>query len=306
LTETRQARLELQDQLEKGRDRLLEMNSFRPDAARRLVEAIRIEDRNPNLRNYLLEMFGYFNVLYDELSEGIFRLLPQATTAATFSTIPEDGMRITFDRALALRREDLAFITWDHPLVTEVLDQTLGSENGNSAFAVWEDEKDPALLLEAGFILEPIAEKRLHVDRFLPATPLRVVIDQRQRDRTDDIVFEILSRRLRNGNISGLLEQGFLMQERLPAMIETATRQAEVQAQTVIEESLEAMHQLLDHEIARLRQLQRANQHIRPEEIRRTVEEKNELATAIQHARIRMDALRLIWKGPSMEGNGSK
>jgi hypothetical protein len=40
------------------------------------------------------------------------------------------------------------------------------------------------------------------------------------------------------------------------------------------------------------------NDHIRPQEIQMAQTQQQELTTALQQSRLRLDALRLIWKGP--------
>jgi ATP-dependent helicase HepA len=42
----------------------------------------------------------------------------------------------------------------------------------------------------------------------------------------------------------------------------------------------------------------KVNTHIRPQEIELAQSQQRDLATAIQTSRIRLDAVRLIWKGP--------
>jgi ATP-dependent helicase HepA len=58
------------------------------------------------------------------------------------------------------------------------------------------------------------------------------------------------------------------------------------------------MNQLLGHEVQRLEMLRRVNDHVRPEEIQLARAQQTELATAIKQSRIRLEAVRLIWKGP--------
>jgi hypothetical protein len=55
---------------------------------------------------------------------------------------------------------------------------------------------------------------------------------------------------------------------------------------------------LLGHEVERLQTLAQANDHVRPQEIRLAQAQRAELATVLQHSRLRLDCLRLIWKGP--------
>lgn len=295
--ETRVARDALQKKLEHGRDRLLELNSFRPDTANQLVRAIQREDKDPRLQQYMFDVFEHFDVACDELSPGVFRLRTQPATSASFSSVSEEGMMITFDRALALSREDIAFLSIDHPLVTEAMDLVLGSEKGNSSFALWPDPHNQALLLELRFVLETVADQQLHVDRFLPATPIRVLIDQALESRSSEYPAAQMVKHLRGGNSDALLAQPVISQEHLPNMIDAATAEAEARAASIIGASSHTMQQFMDHEIDRLRMLQQVNNNVRTEEIEQTIREKAALTEAIQQARIRLDAMRLIWKG---------
>lgn len=58
------------------------------------------------------------------------------------------------------------------------------------------------------------------------------------------------------------------------------------------------MHAEMAAETARLRDLAEVNDHIQPEEIAALEAREAELAAAIQNARVRLDAVRLIWKAP--------
>ena len=53
----------------------------------------------------------------------------------------------------------------------------------------------------------------------------------------------------------------------------------------------------LDHEIARLSDLQRVNPSVRAEEINLLVEQKASLDLHLEAARLRLDAIRLIRRG---------
>ena len=49
----------------------------------------------------------------------------------SFPGLPDDGMTATFDREEALAREDLHFLTWEHPLVSGAIDAVLSDRVGN-------------------------------------------------------------------------------------------------------------------------------------------------------------------------------
>ena len=58
LDRSRKARAQLATQLEKGRDRLLELNSFKKEQAATLIDQILQEDENPDIEHYLLTAFS--------------------------------------------------------------------------------------------------------------------------------------------------------------------------------------------------------------------------------------------------------
>ena len=39
-----------------------------------------------------------------------------------FPGLKEEGVTVTFDRQLALAREELEFLTWDHPMIRQGID----------------------------------------------------------------------------------------------------------------------------------------------------------------------------------------
>ena len=298
LIKTKTARQEIRQRLEQGRDRLLELNSFRPATAQRIIAQIQEQDRQPELEDYLLNVFDHFGVHIEEMAPHTWQLSPHGITTDSFPAMPPEGMIATCDRRRALGREDVGFLTWDHPMVAGAMELLLGSETGNCAFAILPTPNDRTMLLECIFVLEAIAAPRLHTDRFLPPTPVRVIISHKLVDVTEACRDEAWEARLQKGSPFKLLENADIARRILPAMIGAATKLAEAQAAILRLSALNTMNHLLGHEVQRLQMLQQVNDHIRPQEIKLAQTQQNELATALQASRLRLDALRLIWKGP--------
>jgi ATP-dependent helicase HepA len=61
-------------------------------------------------------------------------------------------------------------------------------------------------------------------------------------------------------------------------------------------EAAEVMDGQLQNEIERLEDLNEINDHVRPEEIAALKAQKKELHEVIGAARVRLDAVRMIWK----------
>jgi ATP-dependent helicase HepA len=197
-----------------------------------------------------------------------------------------------------LAREDVSFLTWDHPMVTGAMDLLLGSETGNCAFGVLPTSTERTLLLELLFVLEPFAEQRLHVDRFLPATPIRLVISHKSEDVTGSLPAEDFQGKLEKGLAYKLIDHPDIARKTLPAMFEKGARLAELEADAIRKAALADVQNLLGHEVRRLETLVRINNHIRPQEIQMARQEQEQVTDAVVRSRIRLDSLRLIWKGP--------
>ena len=176
-------------------------------------------------------------------------------------------------------------------MATGAVDLLLGSEQGNCSFGVWADETDKTLLFETVFVLETLAPARLHADRFLPPTPVRVLVNHKKEH------LELELPELEKGLPHKLLDNPKIGREIIPAMLEAAEEFAHTQAQERIATASAAMTAQLQAEIDRLTNLRAVNDHVRPEEIELTQAQLAELTTTLAQARLRLDAVRLIWKG---------
>jgi ATP-dependent helicase HepA len=183
-------------------------------------------------------------------------------------------------------------------MVTGAMDLLLGGETGNCAFAVLPAANDRTILLELIFVLEAIAPPPLHVDRFLPPTPIRLVVNHKLLDVSKDFGGTNWEGKLAKGMPYKLIDNADIAQRTIPAMFQKATKFAETQAATLRQSALNTMNHLLDHEVQRLQMLRLVNDHIRPQEITLAQAQQQELAATLQQSRLRLDALRLIWKGP--------
>jgi ATP-dependent helicase HepA len=296
ISETSIFKKELQKRLADGRDRLLEMNSFRPTIAKKLVEQIQAEDCDKSLEIYFMKVFNHFDMEMEDLATRTYFLQPASVITGAFPSIPREGICVTFDRKRALSREDISFLSWDHPMTTGSIDMVLSSGTGSASFGVLRGTNSPGVLLELLFVLETTSEQSIYVDRFLPNTPLRIVVDHTGNEVTDMYSVETFDKKLTPGSIEPLLDNETLVETILPNMISVATKIAEEQRTKKIAKGLQRMNLTLNHEIDRLKVLQQKNKNIRPEEIQIALDEQITLATLIQNARVRMDAIQLIIK----------
>jgi ATP-dependent helicase HepA len=294
IKETRTFCREVQTRIEQGRDRLLDLNSFRPAVAAEVVAQIEAADADRDLEEYLLQLFDHFGVHAEILDGRDYILMPGHLFDSAFP-LPKDGMRITFDRQKAIVREDVTLMSWDHPMVEGGMELILGSEIGNSAVARSDDRE--GLVLEAVYLLECVAPARLEANRFLPPAPVVVQVDHALLDMVEEEVWVAPSG---DANVWDILEDDMVKREIIPAMLKQARRVAMTERHEIIIKAREEMQQVLGEECKRLKHLQKVNDHVRADEVEAAFHQLTELDVALGKARLRLDAVRFLTDGRSV------
>lgn len=297
IEETINFKKDLDELLASGKDRLLEMNSYRKGVAEELLEDVEELDKENELEEFLKSTFDHFRVEMEYLSPRTYFLRTRHENAELFSSIPEGGVSVTFDRKKALSREDISFLSWDHPIVTGVIDMVLSSGNGTVSYGKLRNLEDLGVAMEFVFVLDTLGGKRFSVDRFLPSTPIRLVFDHSGKDVSKVYPAQLLEKNLTRGDAAEILQDESFEESKLPRMVKEATAKAEKYAQETISTSLKIMNSKLGYEVYRLKSLSARNKSIRPEEIVQAQGEMDELKGLIEGAQIRLDALRLIKVG---------
>ena len=293
IAQTRAAHGELAAAIQNGRDRLLELATQRAAGDGRLLHALAQDDANPGNDAFVIRLFEQFGINAEELNDDDWLLDPEFLSTEAFPGFENGPRQATFERARALTREDLLFLRLDHPMIQGAMDLLLSAESGNSAFLVDPELSPRSALLEAIFILECVAPAALHVDRFLPTMPIRVVIDSRLTERAD---FRRSDEAMRRANDSAIDLGKFrkVLAQLVPAMLKTANVEAERKGRREIEGAAAHADEQLDQEIGRLEALARVNPSVREEEIAAARDEKAQLHELLPASRIRLEAARLI------------
>ena len=78
-----------------------------------------------------------------------------------FPGLKEEGVTVTFDRQLALAREELEFLTWDHPMIRQGIDLIVSGDIGKASMALLVNKQLPAgtLLVELIYMIEANHQK---------------------------------------------------------------------------------------------------------------------------------------------------
>ncbi len=300
IAETETFREALNQKMKKGRDRLLELNSFNPEVAQAVIARVRAADADPLPKKILTDILDHFGVRVSEHEDGDVNLDSAHAYVEGFPSIPHDGMLATYDRKRAIAREDISFLSADHPLVQDSIDLLVDSPAGTTSFCVLEADK-PNLLLEAVFVLETVADAKWHVDQFLAPTPIRVLVDIHGQELTDDTNYSRLTDDVEDAPLPRFLERPGFNGTLLKNLVEAATERATAHTLTLKKTARERAAAVLTADLQRLVDLGKLNDNVRPEEIDLAKKQVLQVRTAIETARLRLDSLRLIVEGVSLD-----
>ncbi|WP_163558337.1 RNA polymerase-associated protein RapA [Halomonas sp. NO4] len=281
-----------------GRNRLLELNACRGDRAEAVSEAIQELDEDRALPRYLERALDIFGVDSQELGGGLLHLQPgpQMLDGLPGLAKGEEGFSATFSRLRALSRDDVQRLSWEHPLLREMMGRILDGTMGNTALALLKHPALPAgrVMVELIYRTHCPAPRRLHLNRFLPPTAVRVLLDESGTNLTDKISFTGLAKNVQK--IKKAMARD-LIRSRLDALRELLDRgegEAQRELPSIVEAAQACMRESLDGELARLVALARRNPAVRDDELDALRDERAALDAAIEGTRLRLDAVRVI------------
>lgn len=287
----------LKQQLEQGRDRLLEQHSNGGEQAQTLAQSIAEQDNDVNLVTFALNLFDIVGINQEDRSDNLIILTPSDhMLVPDFPGLPQDGCTITFDREQALAREDAQFITWEHPLIRNGMDLILSGDIGSCALSLLKNKALPAgtLLAELVYVVEAQAPKHLQLTRFLPPTPLRLLMDRSGKNLAAQVEFEHFNRQLNAVNRHTSSKLVNAVQADVHAMLQHAQTQVEALAQPLIAQARQQADTQLKHEQERLEALRAVNPNIRDDELQALETQREQVLLNLQQANWRLDAIRLV------------
>ncbi|MBD8825923.1 RNA polymerase-associated protein RapA [Pseudomonas sp. CFBP 13602] len=300
IDEARSRRESLESELHTGRDRLLELNSGGDGEGQALVAAIEEQDDQFALPIYMETLFDAFGIDSEDHSDNALILRPsEKMLDASFPLGDDEGVTITYDREQALSREDMQFITWEHPMVQGGMDLVLAGSMGNTAVALIKNKalKPGTVLLELLYVSEVVAPRSLQLGRYLPPAALRCLLDTNGNDLASRVSFETLNDQLES--VPKASANKFIQAQRdvlAPRITAGESKIAPRHAERVAQ----AQHRLAaetEEELARLTALQAVNPTVRDSELVALRKQREDGLAMLDKAALRLEAIRVLVAG---------
>lgn len=296
LKDTQKITSETIESLQNGRDRLLELNSCNLPVANDLVADLECGSQTAELSSFMDKIFTEYGV--EQQSHSVDSIIIEPGNHMVehhFPALPEEGLTATYKRYRALVREDMAFLSWEHPMVLGSLDMIINSDFGNNAFCTlaYDGLTAGTLLLEAIFVMNCPAPRSLQLGRYLKHSYLRIITDEKGRnfnELLDEDNFNSMAGRIPKITAQELVRQA---RPKITSLVTQAQQLALKQQQNLIDQAITTMQQSLEPEQARLIALAEINSSIRPEEINYIGEIQQQLTDILQSAQLSLDSVRV-------------
>ncbi|GBH19452.1 Superfamily II DNA or RNA helicase [Pseudomonas syringae pv. actinidiae] len=300
IVEARSERERLESELHTGRDRLLELNSGGAGEGEVLVEDILEQDDQFSLPIYMETLFDAFGIDSEDHSENALILKPsEKMLDASFPLGDDEGVTITYDRNQALSREDMQFITWEHPMVQGGMDLVLSGSMGNTAVALIKNKalKPGTVLLELIYVSEVVAPRSLQLGRYLPPAALRCLLDANGNDLSSRVSFNTLNDQLESVPRASANKFIQAQRDQLTPRINAGEEKITPKHAERVAEAQRRLAADTEEELARLTALQAVNPTVRDSELVALRAQREQGLAMLEKAALRLEAIRVLVAG---------
>ncbi len=301
IIDAKQTRVGFETQLQSGRDRLLEYNSCRPGVAGRIAGAMHDFDGNNLLPQFVERFLASANIDYSVQRDGSWVITPVDSTEISdyIEGLPlgeEDGMTLTFERDLALAREEIEFITHEHPLMQAIYELASTSTFGNTTVGMLKSAAMPQgmVMLEVNFRVEAIAPKILNLPAMLPAQNIRVFISEQGSDLSERISSEMIMPHIERLDKNRARQVIKARSDVIEQRYYEAQEIAKAQLSDIGLQGSTRFSQQWSREIKRLKHLQTINPNVRPAEIERLEQLQLQGEQALASLSLVPDSIRVL------------
>ena len=270
IEETRVCRDRLLEESEIGRDRLLERHSHDAVKGEALIQSLIAREQSDLLYSFSELLFDRIGLEQEYLDEHLYLVRPTENLATgQLPGLDEDGITATYHRQTALSRDEVTFLTWEHPIISETMAALLGSDIGKASLGTFKHRGVPAgtILLESLYRVECRAPAYLETGQFLDQRPLRMLLTQSGKEVGDKLSSSFLADALQSVPSATSATALHKLRPVIEKLLPTLENRAESEIKQRRDTALDKATQHYAEEVGRLTYLQSVNPSIRDEEL---------------------------------------
>lgn len=295
LAETETVMAAHQAEVQASVDFLIDLNSFDQPLGAALAEEIAGFDQQL-LQSTVSDLLEHFGVVEQDFADPrLLRIRPgNHMKVEPFPGLRRGGYLATYDRKLALAREEVAFLSPDHELVEGALALLLDMTDGRASIARWPNAPEQGLRIEFLFTLTAVGPGRLELPRFLPPASLTVTLDAAGKSRLSAQDAEAKLQALPEAIWARLAGH---LQDKLPELLASAEATANTQLAPRVQAALAQAQAVVGGEQARLEALQ-ALGNVAEAEVAQHRAKLEQTVMRLGEARVSLDAVRVLLLDP--------
>ncbi len=292
----RMERVDLQSRYEQGRDRLLELHSCPPaaqDASREMM--IRHIEDEAELSDFLDLFADAFGLEVSDLGNDCVTIAPgEHMLVPDLPHLPDDGFMATVSREVALSRDDVQFLSWEHPFIDQALELITSSHVGNAAVGYLEQHnfRTGDCFIELQFTARCPAPRALQVERFLPPAAMQLTMTPEGQLKVNDTAYTGFVLPLKKGTARGLVDKKEAM---VKPLINKLEKMATGQLDKLQTKATTKAGEAYTDRIARLEALSAHNPAISPANIEEVRLERDAVLAALGQTQLSLDSVRLVF-----------
>jgi ATP-dependent helicase HepA len=177
-----------------------------------------------------------------------------------------------------------------------MMEMVLTQELGNSGFSAIRQPgfKAGNLLLESVYVVQAVADRVLHAERYLPPTTVRVVMDMHGKDWHASLPHEEIqsvNQQIDKDRVRKIVAS---YAEKLREMLNAGENMATGKLPSITSAAKNQVKETLVVEIDRLKALQEINPSVRDDEIEHLQEQHRQVMKMLDQAVLRLEALRVL------------
>lgn len=283
------------DKLAHGHDQLLDLSSFSSETAKTTIQEISQFKEDNDLRSYLARVFDLIGIETVELNDYSDYAKPSDNMRIpSYPALTEEGLRYSYDRTYALKHDNIAFMSWEHPLAIGTMELFVDSELGNVTVTMAQEKMPFHMAFECIYRLEAVASKSEDINMFFPLTPLRALIDISGADLTAKVKMSALKGKLVDVSDEYKEQLKNLPKKEISDLIKKTKSLVSARVPKFTQDAIELIKAHFHGELARLGELKKRNPLVSDAEIQKLECTRDEMIKRVENSQVSLDSIRLI------------
>lgn len=295
LLELRRAYLTRQDELEKGRDFLIEMRSFDEPSSSKIISSIREYETKDDCRSFLSDICNAVGINFEPLNDEAYYIKPSDNMLLpSYPGLTEDGLSITFNRQYANRYPNIDYMNWEHPVIKAAFELLLSSPLGNMTFTQTLD-LPRNIYFEFMIVARTKGEFRHESSKYFPYTPFRALLDIEEVNQTNEISKKMLDTvHFEKMNEEALTLMKSIPKEKIVDLGKKAVASVQQRIGKLKEKALKQISQDISHERSRIRAF-KIDAELKDKSLAALKFKEDHLVKEVDAAEASLDSIRVIF-----------